>query len=523
MRRRTPILNVPRAMGEMRSDYAAMRPSRFRRQRQGMGGTADAHYASDARFSEMREYARDMDRNDAIIGQAVDRACDNLVQTGFRLEVQTGDAKLDTDLWQHFEDWAIDADAADVQGEWTFRDYEWKLKRADFVDGDIFVLLTEDGQMEAVEACRCRTPRSTTRNVVHGVLLDDRRKRLEYWFTRDLIDPMQRVAKVADMVRYPVRDEDGGRQVCHIYAPQRFSQTRGVTVFAPVFDMAGMVEDVQFAKLVQQQMSSVFAAFLERTADYKLGNRSQEDLEDGTAADVEDLTPGLFLKGKVGEKLTLPSSNIPNAEYLPHLRSLIMLIGLRLHLPICVTLLDPSDTNFSGYRGAIDQARMSFRRAQAYFARRFHSPVYQWKVRQWIREDAALRNAAARMGKNILKHRWDAPGWPYIEPSKDAEADSHRLKNLLVSPRALHAERGRDWDDVYTETVEDNSKAILKAIGAAAAIEESTGVVVSWREVLNWSSPDGAPKKGEETATKRRSDEATKGKDPVIEPGDEEA
>jgi hypothetical protein len=69
-----------------RSDYAAATPSRFRRTRVGLFGSADCHYGNEMQFVRMREYVRDMDRNDAVIGQLTDRAVANIVQKGFTFE-----------------------------------------------------------------------------------------------------------------------------------------------------------------------------------------------------------------------------------------------------------------------------------------------------------------------------------------------------------------------------------------------------------------------------------------------------
>jgi len=47
-----------------------------------------------------------------------------------------------------------------------------------------------------------------------------------------------------------------------------------------------------------------------------------------------------------------------------------------------VFLLDASETNFSGFRGEIDQARQRWREVQSWRMGSFHGPVYEWKVRQ---------------------------------------------------------------------------------------------------------------------------------------------
>ncbi|HYE19922.1 MAG TPA: phage portal protein [Tepidisphaeraceae bacterium] len=492
MNPKNQIQAVHQAFTDIRADYAAAQPSRFRRTRRNLGGNADAHYYSEAKFLEMREYVRDMDRNDAIIGQAIDRAVANQIQGGFTLEPQTGDAKLDADLWARWDDWANDPEQCDLAGEHTFYNMEWHATRAELLDGDIFANLTDGGQVEMIEAHRCRTPDNTKRNVVHGVLLSDTRRREEFWFTSKDIDPSVRLSRVGDIVPYPVRDAEGNRTVCQVYNPTRISQTRGVTALHAVFDICGQFEDLNFAKLVQAQMVSCIGGFIERTADFQLGEREEETQSDGTTATIEGLSPGQILRGRPGEKFTTVSANVPNSEYFPHVKLLLQMIGLNLGLPLVLVLMDASETNFSGWRAAVDQARLGFKCGQQQRKIRFHRPVYLWKLREWMRRDPALRAAATRDGINLFAHKWNSPKWPYIQPEIEAEADQKRKQYLLVSPSGLQAERGGDFDDVVAETVRDNGGAIVAAIAKAQEIQQATGEKsVTWRDILFLSKDTG--------------------------------
>src|SRR5205085_3010671 len=108
--------------------------------------------------------------------------------------------------------------------------------------------------LQNMEAHRCRTPKGTQRNVINGILLDQYRRRLQYWFTVDDIDPSLSVDRVNQIQKYDVRDADGYRQIFHVYNPKRFSQTRGITAFAPIFDVTGMFEDLNFAMIVKAQI-----------------------------------------------------------------------------------------------------------------------------------------------------------------------------------------------------------------------------------------------------------------------------
>ncbi len=485
----------------IRADYQAAKSSRFRRRRTGVasgGSGADYHYRGEGDYLRLIEQARDMDRNDAAVGPVINQAVNNALQTGFTVAPATGDKALDLDLWERWRDWSQDADQCDLAGEHDFFALESFAYRQMLADGDIVALMLDDGSLQMIEAHRIRTPKNTSKNVVHGVLLSERRRREQYWVTKDDIDPGRTVTKVSQIEPYDTRDGDGFRQVAHVYNPRRVTQTRGVTALAPIFDTLGMFEDVNFAHLVKAQVASCLTFFRERTDEYNgppaaHGEQTTETLADGSTRVIEGLSPGLELTGAPGEKLSGFAPNIPNPEFFPHVRLILTLVGINLGLPLVLVLMDASETNFSGFRGAVDQARIGFRRNQKSLIARFHTPIWCWKVRDWMAGDAALRSAYARLKQRLFAHVWTAPTWPYIEPMKDAMADLVRVRNGLISPRRLHAERGRDWEEIAEEIVADNLYAIREAKRAAAILngEFPEQDPVHWRELLSLPTPDG--------------------------------
>lgn len=495
--------NQPSLQGmyeSLRSDYAAAKASRFRRRRTGVasgGSGADYHYRNESDFLKLIEQSRDMDRNDAAVGPVINQAVNCTLQCGCTLEPRTGDRKLDEDLYYRWDGWGDDPDACDIQGEHTFDELTGLAYREMLVAGDDIGLMTDLGAIQLIEGHRIRTPSGTKRNVVHGVLLDDHRRRLQYWVAKDDIEPSQPVRRVSEIQAYDTRDAEGNRQIAHLYNPKRFTQTRGVTALAPIFDCLGMFEDINFAKLVQAQVVSCIAFFRTRTeqgppGDMQLGEQTEEQRADGSTHVVEGMTPGLELTGAPGEQLEGFSPNVPNAEFFQHVKLILTLVSVNLGLPLFTVLLDASDTNFSGWRGAYDQAKMGWRRNQKALISRWYKPIYRWKIRQWMAEDAALRNAAQRSDIDIFGHKWTPPGWPYIDPLKDASSDLLRVRNSLTSPRRLHAERGADWEEIAEEIVADNAYAIRRAKRMAARINKLFSEdPVHWRDLLSLPTPDG--------------------------------
>ena len=512
--------NLAEHFGNLRSDYTAAKINRFRRVRTGllsMGSGADYHYKNTADFLRIMEYARDMDRNDAIVGQMVDRAVINTIQDGIKVDPKTGDTGLDADLASRWAEWSTNPDQCDITGEMSFVDMEYLVLRQTFVDGSILALPNKDtGALQLIEAHRLRTPLNTKRNVVHGILMNNQRRPLEYWLTREDINPLGQIRKVSEIKPFPARDDQGNKQVFHVYNPKRVSQARGVSVFAPIFDMLGMYEDINFSKLVQSQTVSCFTYLIEPELDAvtggaaSFGAKEPENQSDGSTRIIENIGPGLALKVAPGEKVKGFSPNVPNQEFFQHSRMVEQIISINLGLPRAVAFLDGKDTNFSGWRGAADQARMGFRHNQNGMISRFNQPTYEWKVRQWMAEDPDLMTASMRDGVDIFGHRWNPPGWKYIEPKKDADADVVRLENNMISPSLQQRERGRDWDKVYPEIIQDRSKLVVAAIEAADTINQKfPDAKVDWRELAGTAGENSSPMPGGANQNNEPSDDNT--------------
>jgi capsid protein len=499
-RRNSLRLQSPSAidgMEGMRSDYLAARDDRLRRRREGYsasGSGADYHYRRESDWLKLIEYARDFVRNDAVIGQAVERAVTETVQLGFSPNPNTGDKDKDRELSLRWRDWAEDPQSCDAAGERTWHDLECDSLRATFVEGDVLhVGLDPDGgregAIETYEAHRLRTPQRNRRDaIVHGVELSARRERIRYWITDEPVDGSEFSGLKRDFIARDAFDSRGVRRCFHVYNPKRTSQTRGITAFAPIFGTACGFEDLNEYKIVQALMVSMITLFRERssmvtppTTTPAMGSTTSEPQGDGTTRQIEEWAPGAVITGAPGEKLVPWSPNVPNPEFFEHAKMLLTLIGVNLGLPLVLVLMDASQTNFSGWRGAVDGARRGFRRNQRMLVNRLHRPAYIWKVREWM--DAKK----VRGGDELLRHTWHTPTWPYIQPEQEAKADALRIAERLSSSRRVLAERGLDWDEIAAEIVEDQALLARLAIEKADELNRTyPSAGITWRELARW-------------------------------------
>lgn len=480
-----------------RSEYTATRDNRFTRRRTMLGGSGDSHYGSESFFERVREYARDMDRNDGLIGPITDRAVTNALQsTGFIVEPDTGDDELNEDIKYSWREWCDDKASCDFHEERTFWELCYTAMRSTYIDGDMLALFTSGGSIQLVESDRLQTPGSAGKrqDIVYGVELQNRRK-VAYWIGAD--PGVLRTAGNASE-RFERFDSNGYEQIVHLYNPhtvKRVTQTRGISAFAPVYDRIAMYEDRQFATLVQQLTTAAVALFIERGAEYQSGTTQFGPRiagDDGSnTKNVEKISPGQILRGAKGEKPHLLSSNTPSPEVLAHSKQILAEVSINLGVPLVLALMDASETNFSGWRGAMDMARMGFRVNQKWFVNRFVRPAYLWQLRNRI-EDGEFGVSARRLGKAAMRHSWGMPAWPYIQPLQDAQADGYRLQSGQLSPSKWAREHGLDWEDHVEELVRNWKHAIIEAKQAAEEINESFQTDhVHWRDLLNMHLPNG--------------------------------
>lgn len=487
-----------RQMHDVHAGYFAGSSSRYLPRPPGVnpsGTGADYHYQSEQQYFMIVERARFDDRENMVIGQGVTRAVANIVQDGFGLQIETGDSGLDAELMAKWRDWSSESSNCDHEGERNWEQLVRSMLRTRIVDGDVFALPTTDGKVQAVENHRCRNPHrqgskiTGGSGIIHGVEIRNERREA-FHFVADNLAGTQALTARTKVRRIPARDEDGNRQVFQVYDPRRFNQRRGVSAFAPIVFPTRYHDDLQFAAMVNAKRSS-FIAIVRQFKDAEIappdrqgGSRTEVTRSDGTTSTEEGGSPGQTLRGVPGEEIKPWSANIPAPAFFDHSAMLLSIIAINLDLPELVFLLDASKTNFNGYRGVIDQARLRFTQIQTDMIAQFHSPVFRWKVRQWTAMDPVMARASVRSGINLLGHRWTPRGWPYIQPVQDAAADDLRLTKNLTSGRRRAQERGIDYDDLTTEIVEDRAILVVKAIDKANEINTKyPDAGLSWREL----------------------------------------
>jgi len=504
-------------MGDMRMDYEASKENRFLERPEGMetyGSGADYSFRDETRYYYLLGIARALEENSPVVRQGVSRAVQNIVQGGYVYEPDTGVDLVDRRLKERWERYTADDNqiAVDREQEKNWHDFEKLSASRVMTDGDCCFEPLNTGQLKPLEAHRLRTPHMLQRSgllkrksTVHmGVELDFHRKRKNYWVTKMEYDGYtrwryrRRDMRSISAWQFDPMTGSQEKNFFQVYHPFRLSQTRGVSSLAPVANTLGMHADLHFAKLVQAQMVS-YVAFIHKVDPTIAGYEAPEleaEIPDPATGTLRpygpDLSPGAeYWPRNAGEEINGFSPNVPNPEFFNHARMCLTFVAVNLNLPLMLFLLDATETNFSSWRGSLEQAKLGFKEFQRWHSSAFHSPVVRFQQRRWIRQDRELASALASLGEDFWRHSWGYPRWPYVEPLKDVQADMQEIASGMISPRRVAQRKNLKHETIVTESCADVELLIDCAMDTserlntkyAGVIERNPGERVRWREV----------------------------------------
>ncbi len=469
-----------------------------------MGADAEYHNRNEARYYGTTEMIRDYERRDPLLAAAFNRLASNVVQQGFELDVDTGDKETDARLTDKWADWSSEPQNCDNEGQLDWHEMELMAVRSWVRDGDVWPVVIKNGSLHWFESHRLRNPSGVFASDDYCLGIERKGARAAaYHFGRG----DNGGTRSTDTLRVPAFDGNGQPLVFPIVGRKRFGQVRGVSAAAPALSTIEMKHNLDFAKMVQHVVVSAYSVFLERDSkwDPELAEAAgssagplREDYVGGLRGLMESFAPGQVIDLNPGEKITGFSPNVPNPEYFQHTLLLLTFIAANLDLPLQVVLLDPTKTNFSGWRGAIDEARKSFAQIQNALVSKLHKRVYRMKVRQWLASEPWLQDAFLG-GVDVYKHKWITPSWAYIEPLKDSQADALQLATGLNSARRVLGKRGLRHEEIAVEQVEDNVQKVEPAIAAAIKLNETYGEKmaahgmskVDWPHLVGLTLPAG--------------------------------
>jgi lambda family phage portal protein len=414
-----------------------------------------------------------VDRDNVLATAMLDRAQEAIIGTGIDVQVLSGSKKWDADverLWRTW--WDTDADVRGLHVGWQLENLAFRSMK---VDGDVLFILTDLGQIQPIEADRIVTPYEQSQNpyVVNGVKVDKFGRPLGFWVAP--FAPSTTSAQRSSTASMAEKDMSfiPAESAVFLANMNRFSQTRGIPVFAPNMQLFDDIDAFIETCVLHAKIAASHVMFIERQngpADID----SVETVEDSYDNDRQEqvVSPGMILYGKPGEQAKMVGTTQSMVQFGPFVQQLLRFTGLNFGMPLEMLSLDFSQTNYSSARAAMLVAHKSFLCQHKTMTKRFLEPILRWKVKQWVRE-GLIRERPYRVSAT-------PPRMISVDPVKETNAEILKVQHGFSTNREVCSTLGMDWEEVLRQ----RSEEIKNAMVLADQLSEEDGQKVDWRDLL---------------------------------------
>lgn len=243
----------------------------------------------------------------------------------------------------------------------------------------------------------------------------------------------------------------------HLFRQERIGQTRGVSSFAPVIRT---LKDLGYYLENELQSSAVASCFavavktISGEADGGLLGSVGDDSTDDRGNRFEHLEPGLVGRLMPGEEIEVINPNRQNAAAGEWLNFLLRQLAVGMGLSYERLTRDYSKTNFSSNRASDLEDRREFEPEQQWLSNSMCRPVWHWFMQSAVSEGKEEFPSPFEFIANYdlwTSHRWQPPGWDWVDPRNQAIATETALKNNLTTLAIEHGKQGRDWREVLKQ------------------------------------------------------------------------
>lgn len=407
--------------------------------------------------------ARSLDRNNSWAHGIADSITNNVVGNGIRLQsrVRTGNGKKKGHLREDInriieEDW--NKWAEDV----GFGEIQRMVARERRVAGEILIARVDSKdpkvplRLEAIESERLdadftQSMKKSGNEVIQGVE-----------FRRGTRNPIA----YHILVDHPNDSRTTGQQkrqrldrkrCLHIFRPRRPGEIRGFSDFASVARNLEALQQYLDHELTRARVASAFAIMI-KTATKSGGFLKSGDTTsaDANLNDTAYLEGGMIFRGGPNDSIEGVGSAIQTTAFEQFVMLILRGVAAGLNVSYEVIARDYTRTNFSSARQSSLEDKKHWEPEQKFLNQTLNEPVFRW-FEQVQRERGRLPYRTLPEGGILTE--WQTPGWPYIEPKKEIDAEIAAVKAGFMSPQEVAAKHGRDYQSVIEQIAAAKEKA----------------------------------------------------------------
>lgn len=427
-------------------------------------------------------------------------------------------AKIRTALEREFKNWGYDRRLLqDGEGHYDFGGLMWlALRNIEGPDGECLGAIQYNEKrakrfkhrwatfVTIVDPDRLESPPEQAGNphVQDGKVVDEHGRAIGYYIRRK--HPSDEITNLDD-IKYDLvpRETETGRPVgFHWFVKRRAGQLRGVSTLVTVLKQTGMLDKFDDAYLAAATINQVLATYIQSNSSTRTV-ANQLAPAGGATGDIW----GIFnkkldyydkVKMRVGgaripvlppdDEIKMSAVNRAIQDPTLFRNGFLRQFASALGISFEQLSKDFSDANYSAARAALLDIWQGIQRLRFWFGQHVAALVYEAVIEEAIKksriediEDVLSRCPFDEYRTAWCGCMWTGPGFPQIDPEKEAKAAKILLDAKLESRTEIIAQRGRDIDAVFDEVEEERADAEARgfmldplAPGTPGAEDEAT-------------------------------------------------
>jgi lambda family phage portal protein len=474
-------------------------------------------------FVALRARSRDLSYNDPFTRKFLSMVMKNVVGSeGFALRVTPTDAKGNVDamdkksLETAFAEWSKRKNC-DVTGKLSFAGICQQAVRAVARDGECVIRKIRGSNindfgfaLQIVDIDRLdhykQDEKLKNGNILKmGVEVTPYGKPVAYWLRKRHPGDYQYTGAVDEFDRVPAED------IYHLFTYERPEQTRGLPwAIASMLRMQHL-KSYDEAAVIAARIGAATMGFFQQTdpsvAPDLDGDGLADDHDSFDDSLMMDADPGTFRKLPPGYTLNTFKGEYPQNQYASFEKAMLRGIASGLDIDYNTLANDLEGVNFSSIRQGVLETRDSWKVLQTWFRDSFLDDLYE----EWLKMALLKQAIKGPTGQPLPLSKlekfncavWQGRRWEWVDPMKDAQANSEQIAAGLKSRTEVASEQGRDLEDVFQQLAHEEELAkkynltLSSGLVPIKGVEEVVGTnsAVAGQEPAAGGASGGASKK----------------------------
>lgn len=400
-------------------------------------------------LTNLRSRSRELVRNNPWVANGFRSLASNLIGCGITPRWRLEDAELKQKIQ---EKWLAWTNEADFDGQTDFYGLQMLIAQTLMQSGEALVRIvslplqdkkTIPLSLQVLEPDFLADDYDRVlvngNKIQLGIEYNRRGKRVAYHLYQS--HPGENNLGQAQTVRIPAQD------ILHIYRLERPGQSRGVPWVSSVLLKLRELDQYEDAELVRKKTAALFAGFITEPGDFN---------PQGARTDELGLEPGILKRLAPGENVEFSEPSDVGGSYEVWIKQQLRGVAAGMGVTYEQLTGDLRGVNYSSIRAGLIEFRRQIECLQHHL------------IVQQLCQPIAIRwlNLAVLSGALVIpdyfdnpaKYQridWQPPGWDWVDPLKDIQAEILAMQNNLKARQDIIAKYGMDAEEVDYKISQD--------------------------------------------------------------------